>query len=76
MCRALTEIFFQNKLANMFECMEITEYIYEVVVELSHKKFNMEDATGDGRIRQKIGEAASSNTYSTTSESAVKEKDM
>ena len=55
MCRALTEIFFQNKLANMFECMEITEYIYEVVVELSHKKINMEDATGDGRIRQKRG---------------------
>ena len=43
----------------MFERMEIAEFIYEVVVDPSYKKTTREYANRAGRIRLKIGEAAS-----------------
>ena len=42
-----------KKAVNMFERMEIAEYIYEGVLEPSYKQSTMEDSTRDGHIRQK-----------------------
>ena len=47
----------------MFERMEIVESIQKVYLEPSYKKTTWSDATRDGHIRIKRGEAASSNTY-------------
>ena len=38
----------QNKSVNVFERMEITEYIYEVVVEPYYKKYTRADANPNG----------------------------
>ena len=59
---------------NLFECMEIEEYIYGGVVEPYHKKPTRADAKRDGHIRKIRGEAASSNSYSETSESTGKHR--
>ena len=40
--------------ANMFECMEIAESIYECVVEPSYKKSNRADANHAGFRRKKV----------------------
>ena len=47
---------------NMFECMEIAEYIYEGVVEHSYKKSTGPYANRAGNRRKNRGEAASSHT--------------
>ena len=46
----------------MFECMEITESIYEFVVEPSYKKLTGADANRACHSRKKRGEAALSWT--------------
>ena len=51
-----------KKAVNMFEHMEISESIYECVVEPSYKKTNRADDNSVGHIRQNIGEAVSSWT--------------
>ena len=61
-----------KKSVNMFERMEISEYIYEGVVESSYKKPTREYAKRSGHIRNKRGESASYNTNPTTSESTGK----
>ena len=38
MCRVLTSNLLLKKTFNMFECMDIVEYVYESVVEPSYKK--------------------------------------
>ena len=43
----------------MFECMEITESIHEVVVETSYNKTTWADVNRAGHSRQNIEEAAS-----------------
>ena len=48
----------------MFECMEIEESIYEVLVELPNKKPTRVDSNRASYIRKIRGEAAPSNTYS------------
>ena len=48
----------------MIELMDISESIYEVVVETSYKKPTMADANCAKHRRQKRGEAASSQTHS------------
>ena len=53
-----------KKTVNMFELMEISESIYEGVVENSCKKPTREDANCAGIIRKMIVEATLSNTYS------------
>ena len=56
----------------MFEPMEISEPIYEGVVELFYKKLTRADANRAG-IRRKIrGKYASSNTYHQMSERACR----
>ena len=52
--------------------MEITEYIYEFVVEPSYKNYTRADFNRDGHSRKIMGEAASSKSYSDTSKSSVK----
>ena len=52
--------------------MEITEYIYEFVVEPSYKNYTRADFNRDGHSRKRIGDAASSKAYSVKSKSAVK----
>ena len=49
---------------NIFERMEIAEYIYEGVLEPSYKKPTREDANSAGHISKMRGEATSSNNYS------------
>ena len=49
-----------EKSVSMFECMEIAEFIYEVVVEPSYKKTTRAESNCLGHIRQKRVEAASS----------------
>ena len=56
---------------NIFERMEISEYIYECVV-LSYKKHTMADAKYAGHSSKIRGEAASSNTFYNISESSGK----
>ena len=46
----------------MFERMDISESIYEGVVEPYYKNPTQEDSNRDGHSRQNIGEAASSWT--------------
>ena len=58
---------------NMFDCMEISESIYEGVVEPSYKKPPRADANRAGHIRKKRGESASSWTRSKKGESAGKQ---
>ena len=59
-----------QRTVNMFERMEIAEYIYEGVLELSYKKYTGLDATCSGQIRYKRGEPASLHTYFTMNERA------
>ena len=58
----------------MFERMEITESIYEGVVEPSYKKHTRADANCDGHSKQNRGESASSQTQSAMDESAGKRR--
>ena len=53
-----------NKSINMFDRMEISESIYEVVLEPSHKKPTRVDSNHAGHSRQKRGESALSWTLS------------
>ena len=50
----------------MFERMEISESIYEGVVEPSYKKNTRSDANRAGHISNKIGKAALSKTHPVT----------
>ena len=59
---------------NMFECIEISESIYEVVVETSYKKNTRSDTNRDAQSRKIRGEFASSNTYSKTIERSGKHR--
>ena len=61
-----------KKAENMFECMEIAEYIYKGELWPSYKKPTQAYADCDSHSRNKIGETASSNTHSTTGESTGK----
>ena len=61
-----------KKDVNIYECMEILEYIYEGVVEPSYKKPTCSDVNRSGCIRHKRGEAASSWTRLEKGERAVK----
>ena len=58
----------------MFERMEITETIYEGVVETSNKKTTIAYANHDGHVSQKRGEAESSKNYSVMGKHAGKRK--
>ena len=53
---------------NMFECMEMSESIYEGVVEPSYKTRNRVYSNRAVHSRKIRGETASSNTYSDMSE--------
>ena len=59
---------------NMFEHMEIMEYIYEVVVKPSYKKSTRADANRAGNSRNMRGESASSKTHYKTSKRSGKRK--
>ena len=59
-----------KKEVNMFEHMEISESIYEDVVETSSKKLTRAEAYRGGHSSQNRVEATLSQTRSTTSESA------
>ena len=61
-----------KKAVNIFEHTEITESIYEGVVEPYYKKPTWEDSNRACHGRNKIGEAALSNTCPATGESARK----
>ena len=61
-----------KRAANMFEHMDITEFVYKGEVEPFNKKTSRTYANRDGHIRLKRGESALSNTYSEMSESASK----
>ena len=50
-----------KKAGNMFERMEIAEYIYEGVEKTSYKKFTREDDTRAGHRNQNRGQASSSH---------------
>ena len=50
--------------------METEKKIYEGVVEPSYKKSTRADSTRNGHSRKNRGEAASSHTYSTMSDSS------
>ena len=69
-CESIT---FKNYV-NMFERMEIAEYIYEGVVETSYKKPNRVEASRAGHSRQKRGEASSSWTLPEKIDSAGKSR--
>ena len=56
----------------MFEHMEITEFVYEGVLEPSYKKPTQAGSNRVGHIRNKIGESALSNTHPATGESTGK----
>ena len=56
----------------MFERMEITEHIYEGVVEHSYKKPTREDTNRAGHSRNKRGESASFKNNPATGESSDK----
>ena len=58
-----------EKTVNMFERMDIAEYIYECLVEPSHKQSTRGYATRSGHIRKNGGEFALSHTYFEMSES-------
>ena len=62
------ELITLNKAVNMFEHMEISESIYEVVVEPSHKQSTRVYDNRVGYSRKKIGEASLSHTYSKMSD--------
>ena len=70
MCRVFTVSILLKKTVNMFECMDIAESINESVVEPSYKKSTRADSTRNGHSRKNRGEAASSHTYSTMSDSS------
>ena len=59
-----------KKSVNMFERMEIAEYIYEGVVEPSYKKHTREDDNCADHSRKMRGESASSTTNYKMSESS------
>ena len=58
----------------MFECIEISDYIYEGIVEPYYLKTNRVDANRSGLSKKMRGDAASSTTYSKTSESSYKHR--
>ena len=60
------------KAVNMFDRMEISESIYEDVVEPSYKKPTRADADRSGPSRNKRGESASSKNHPKTVESSGK----
>ena len=60
------------KSVNMFERMEIAEYIYEGVVENSYKIPTREDTNCYSHSRKKREFPTSSKTYSETNKSSVK----
>ena len=49
---------------NMFECMEVSESVYEVLVETSYNNTTRAYSNRSGYISKLRGEAALSNTYS------------
>ena len=51
-----------KKAINMFECMEITDSIYEGILETFYKKTTRADANRADHSRNKRGESASSWT--------------
>ena len=51
-----------KKVVNMFECMEITDSIYEGILETFYKKTTRADANCADHSRNKRGESASSWT--------------
>ena len=59
---------------NIFERMEIAEYIYEGVLEPSYKKPTRTDARRAGQSRKMRRETALSNTQSEMSESSDKRR--
>ena len=63
-----------EKSVNMFERMEISDSIYEGVVEPSNKKITLRDTNSSTHRRQKIVEAASSWTPAKKGESAGKRR--
>ena len=54
----------------MFERIELSEYIYERIVEPYYKKTTRLDANRAVLSREMRGDAASSTTYSKTSETS------
>ena len=56
----------------MFERMEIAEFIYESMIEISYKQSTRAYATRFEHSRQKREESDSSHTYYETSESVGK----
>ena len=65
-----------KKTVNMFGHMEIADYIYEGVVEPSHKKPIHADSNRAGHSRYKRVEAASSLTCPEKGESASKRRKL
>ena len=63
-----------KKAVNMFKHMEISESIYEGVVEPSYKKLTRADANRAGHIRQKRGEPALPWNHQDNGESADKRR--
>ena len=60
----------------MFEFMEKEEFIYNGVVEPSYKKSTRADLNRAGHSSKMRGEFSLSNTYSETSESYVKHRNI
>ena len=60
----------------MLERMEISESIYKGVVEPPYKNPTRADSNRSGHVRNKRGEAASSNTRPATGESDVKHQKL
>ena len=63
-----------KKAVNMFEHMDISECIYEGVIEYFYKKTTQEDANRAGKRSNKRGETALYKTCPTMSESAGKRR--
>ena len=63
-----------KKLVNMFEQMNIAEYIHEGVVETYYKNPTRADANRSGHSGQERGEATSSQTHPVMDEIAGKHR--
>ena len=74
MCRVFTASILLKKPVNIFERMDNEEYIYEGVVETSHKQSTRADATCAVHRMKNRGESASPHTYSAMSESTGKRR--
>ena len=61
-----------KKYVDMFECIEIAEYIYKGEVEPSYKNSTWSDTNRAGHSNINRGELASSKTHPATGESAGK----